>query len=121
MSHALRLARRGIYTTHPNPRVGCILVRDDRVIAEGWHEYTGGPHAEANALNNAGQDVSGSTCYVNLEPCSHSGRTPPCADALIKAGISKVHVALQDPNPSVSGKGLQKLQQAGIETSRLES
>lgn len=117
MSHALQLAGRGLYTTHPNPRVGCVLVKDDQIIAEGWHEYTGGPHAEVNALNNAKGDVSGSICYVTLEPCSHTGRTSPCADTLVEAGIKKVITAMLDPNPEVCGQGMQKLEQAGIETS----
>ena len=115
MSRALQLARRGLYTTHPNPRVGCVLVKDDRIIAEGWHEYTGGPHAEVNALNNAQADVTDATCYVTLEPCCHSGRTPPCTDALIKAGIKKTIIATLDPNPEVAGQGRDKLEQAGIE------
>lgn len=114
MSRALQLARRGLYTTHPNPRVGCILVKNDRVIAEGWHEYTGGPHAEANALKNSSDDVKDATCYVTLEPCCHSGRTPPCTDALIEAGIKKTVAAMLDPNPAVSGQGKDILLQAGI-------
>lgn len=114
MSRALQLARRGLYTTHPNPRVGCVLVKDDRIIAEGWHEYAGAPHAEVNALHNARADVTGATCYVTLEPCCHSGRTPPCTDALIKAGIKKTITASLDPNPAVAGQGRTKLEQAGI-------
>ena len=114
MSRALQLAGRGLYTTHPNPRVGCVLVRDDSIIAEGWHEYTGGPHAEVVALNNARTEVAGATCYVTLEPCSHSGRTPPCTDALIKAGIKRTIAAMLDPNPAVAGQGRNKLEQAGI-------
>ncbi|MBF8270259.1 MAG: pyrimidine deaminase, partial [Gammaproteobacteria bacterium] len=114
MSRALQLAGRGLYTTHPNPRVGCVLVHDDRIIAEGWHEVTGGPHAEIVALNNASADVTGSTCYVTLEPCCHSGRTPPCTDALIKAGIKKTIAAILDPNPAVAGQGRNQLELAGI-------
>ena len=114
MSRALQLAGRGLYTTHPNPRVGCILVRDDRIIAEGWHEYTGGPHAEVAALNNANAEAAGSTCYVTLEPCCHSGRTPPCTDALIQAGIKKTIAAMLDPNPAVAGQGREQLERAGI-------
>lgn len=115
MSRALQLAGRGLYSTHPNPRVGCILVKDDRIIAEGWHEYTGGPHAEVNALRNTQSDVAGAACYVTLEPCCHSGRTPPCTDALIKAGIKKTIAAMLDPNPAVAGRGQDRLLQAGIE------
>ncbi len=118
MAQALRLAQRGLNTTTPNPRVGCVLVRDGRVIAEGWHEKAGGPHAEAAALNamvGAGGTAKGATAYVTLEPCSHFGRTPPCADALITAGGSRVVAAMRDPNPLVAGKGLAKLAAAGIE------
>lgn len=114
MARALQLARLGLYTTHPNPRVGCVLVKDDRIIAEGWHEYTGGPHAEVNALNNARSDVKDAACYVTLEPCCHSGRTPPCTDALIKAGIKRTVAAMLDPNPAVAGAGGTALEQAGI-------
>lgn len=116
MSRALQLARRGLYSTHPNPRVGCVLVRDGRIIGEGWHEIAGGPHAEVNAINNAQADSAGASCYVTLEPCSHTGRTPPCVDALIEAGIEKVIAAMPDPNPLVAGEGLSRLEQAGIET-----
>ena len=114
MNRALYLARKGIYSTHPNPRVGCILVKSGRIISEGWHEFSGGPHAEINAINNSAEPVDGSTCYVTLEPCSHVGKTGPCADALIEASISKVIIAMQDPNPEVSGTGIKKLKQAGI-------
>ncbi len=117
MAHALRLAERGLFTTDPNPRVGCVLVRDGEVVGEGWHERTGEPHAEINALHAAGDQAANATAYVTLEPCCHQGRTPPCTDSLIKAGVSRVIVAMQDPNPQVAGKGLQILQQAGIETS----
>ncbi len=121
MSRALQLARRGLYSTDPNPRVGCVLVKDDVVLSEGWHQKAGQPHAEIEALNNAKQNhtsgnVSGATCYVTLEPCAHHGRTPPCTESLINAGIGKVIVAAIDPNPSVAGKGLQQLKAAGIET-----
>lgn len=115
MARALQLARNGIYTTHPNPRVGCVLVRDDLIIGEGWHVKAGGDHAEIAALKNA-ENAQGATAYVTLEPCSHHGRTPPCADALIKAGVSKVVAAMQDPNPLVAGNGLARLRDAGIET-----
>ncbi|MEE9351986.1 MAG: bifunctional diaminohydroxyphosphoribosylaminopyrimidine deaminase/5-amino-6-(5-phosphoribosylamino)uracil reductase RibD, partial [Thiotrichaceae bacterium] len=101
----------------PNPRVGCIITKDDTIIAEGWHERAGEPHAEINALKHlTAEQSSGATAYVTLEPCSHIGRTPPCSQALIKAGIKRVVVAMQDPNPLVAGKGLQQLREAGIET-----
>lgn len=115
MARALQLARNGIYTTHPNPRVGCVLVRDNRIIGEGWHIKAGGDHAEIVALK-AAANAQGATAYVTLEPCSHHGRTPPCADALIKAGVRKVVAAMRDPNPLVAGSGLSRLQEAGIET-----
>jgi diaminohydroxyphosphoribosylaminopyrimidine deaminase/5-amino-6-(5-phosphoribosylamino)uracil reductase len=115
MARALQLARHGIFTAHPNPRVGCVLVRDDQIIGEGWHARAGGDHAEIAALKNA-KNVQGATAYVTLEPCSHHGRTPPCADALIKAGIGRVVAAMQDPNPLVAGNGLARLREAGIET-----
>ncbi|WP_394752485.1 bifunctional diaminohydroxyphosphoribosylaminopyrimidine deaminase/5-amino-6-(5-phosphoribosylamino)uracil reductase RibD [Crenothrix sp.] len=114
MARALVLARQGIYSTDPNPRVGCVLVKNNAIIGEGWHVKAGFPHAEAEALKNT-QDAKGATAYVTLEPCSHYGRTPPCCDALIAAGISRVVVAMQDPNPLVAGQGLKKLQAAGIE------
>lgn len=117
MARALRLAVRGLYTTTPNPRVGCVLVRDGRIVGEGWHEKAGQPHAEVHALAAAGELARGATAYVTLEPCSHFGRTPPCADALIKAGVNRVVAAMQDPNPEVAGKGLERLRLAGIETS----
>ena len=115
MAQALHLAERGLYTTSPNPRVGCVLVRDGKVVGEGWHERAGGPHAEAVALRMAGEAARGATAYITLEPCSHFGRTPPCADTLIAAGVSRVVAAVQDPNPQVAGQGLAKLRAAGIE------
>ena len=115
MARAFRLAERGLYTTSPNPRVGCVLVKDGKVVGEGWHERAGEQHAEAHALRAAGKSALGATAYVTLEPCSHHGRTPPCADALIVAGVSRVVAAMQDPNPLVAGQGLQKLRAAGIE------
>ncbi len=115
MAQALRLAERGLYTTSPNPRVGCVLVRDGDVVGEGWHERAGEPHAEVLALRAAGEAARGATAYVTLEPCSHHGRTPPCADALIAAGVARVAVAVQDPNPRVAGQGIAKLGAAGIE------
>lgn len=113
--NALRLAERGLYTTTPNPRVGCILVRNGEVVGEGWHERAGEAHAEVMALREAGDRARGATAYVTLEPCSHHGRTPPCADALIEAGVRRVVAAMQDPNPRVSGRGLERLRAAGIE------
>ncbi len=118
MARALQLARRGLYCTSPNPRVGCVMVRDGRVIGEGWHEGAGLPHAEAVALDaivGAGDAAKGATAYVTLEPCSHFGRTPPCADALIGAGVARVVAAMQDPNPLVAGRGLAKLTAAGMD------
>lgn len=115
MHQAIELAGRGLYTTDPNPRVGCVLVMDGRVIADGWHERAGAPHAERHALANAGAAARGATCYVTLEPCSHTGRTGPCADALIAAGVKRVVAAMRDPNPLVAGQGLDRLRDAGIE------
>ncbi len=114
MARALRLAEKGMYTTTPNPRVGCVIVRDGRVVAEGWHEKAGSAHAEAAALDCAGGLARNATVYVTLEPCSHHGRTPPCADALIGARVGRVVVAMHDPNPLVSGAGVQRLRDAGI-------
>ncbi|MBD2814508.1 bifunctional diaminohydroxyphosphoribosylaminopyrimidine deaminase/5-amino-6-(5-phosphoribosylamino)uracil reductase RibD [Xenorhabdus sp. Flor] len=114
MSRALELAYQGRFTTSPNPNVGCVIVKDDQIIGEGFHLRAGEPHAEVHALRMAGNKAKGATAYVTLEPCSHHGKTPPCADALIAAGISRVVVAMQDPNPQVAGRGLYKLQQAGI-------
>lgn len=117
MQRAITLAKRGHYTCSPNPRVGCVLVKDDQVVGEGYHVKAGSGHAEVNALLMAGKAAAGATAYVTLEPCSHYGRTPPCAQALIEAGIDNVIVAMVDPNPAVSGRGLTLLSQAGI-TSR---
>lgn len=116
MQHALNLAENGLYTTAPNPAVGCVLVKEGRVVAEGWHEYAGGPHAEVVALRAAGEQAKGCVAYVSLEPCSHYGRTGPCADALITAGVTRVVCAMLDPNPLVAGNGLARLREAGIET-----
>ncbi len=115
MARALRLAERGRYTAHPNPVVGCVLVNNGKVVGEGFHEKTGQAHAEVNALQAAGRDARDSTAYVTLEPCAHHGKTPPCAAALIKAGVSKVIAAMQDPNQEVAGRGLQTLSDAGID------
>ena len=114
MARALALARRPFFAPHPNPRVGCVLVAGGVVVGEGWHEIAGEPHAEAHALSMAGARAAGSTAYVTLEPCSHFGRTPPCADALINAGVARVVMAMQDPNPHVAGQGIAKLRAAGI-------
>jgi len=114
MRRALELARRGLWTTDPNPRVGCVIAIGDRVIAEGWHERAGGPHAEAMALAAAGTAARGATAYVTLEPCCHYGSTPPCADALVDAGIARVVHAMGDPNPRVDGGGVARLKAAGI-------
>lgn len=116
MARALKLAARGRYTTDPNPNVGCVLVRDGEIVGEGWHEYAGGPHAEIHALRAAGERARGATAYVTLEPCAHQGRTPPCSQALIEAGVSRVVAAMTDPNPRVSGQGMAQLAAAGIDT-----
>ncbi len=115
MGRALQLASRGLYTTDPNPRVGCVIVREDRIVGEGWHRRAGEPHAEILALKEAGADAAGATAYVSLEPCCHDGRTPPCSDALISAGLSRVVIAMSDPNPQVAGGGIGRLQSAGID------
>lgn len=115
MAKALQLAERGRFTTKPNPRVGCVLVKDGRIIGEGFHEKAGFAHAEINALKNATEATHGATAYVTLEPCSHHGRTPPCCNALIEAGIKRLVVAMTDPNPLVAGQGLERCQAAGIE------
>jgi diaminohydroxyphosphoribosylaminopyrimidine deaminase/5-amino-6-(5-phosphoribosylamino)uracil reductase len=114
MAKALQQARKGWNTTHPNPRVGCVIVRDGKLLAQGFHEFPGGPHAEINALNNLAGDAKGATVYVTLEPCSHTGKTPPCADALIAAQPDTVVIAMQDPNPLVAGRGIARLKQQGI-------
>ena len=114
MSHALELAGKGRYTTHPNPRVGCVITRNGKVLGTGWHRQAGSPHAEINALNDASCDLRGATAYVSLEPCSHHGRTPPCTEAIIRSGISRVVIAAPDPNPQVSGAGIKALREAGI-------
>jgi diaminohydroxyphosphoribosylaminopyrimidine deaminase/5-amino-6-(5-phosphoribosylamino)uracil reductase len=117
MARALFLARKGLYTTDPNPRVGCVLVKDGKIIGEGWHKKAGLAHAEVEAINNATEDTTGTTAYVTLEPCSHHGRTPPCCERLVKAGIKRVVAAMQDPNPKVAGNGFAHLRAAGIEVS----
>ena len=115
MARALELAERGLYTATPNPRVGCVIVRDGATAGEGWHERAGAPHAEVNALAAAGARARGATAYVSLEPCVHRGRTGPCAEALIQAGVARVVAAFQDPNPLVGGKGLSLLRDQGID------
>lgn len=115
MRRALELAERGIATTHPNPRVGCVIAKDDRTIGEGWHEWAGEPHAEVMALRAAGNEATGATAYVTLEPCCHQGRTPPCVEALIAARVKRVVFAIRDPDPRVDGRGAERLRAAGIE------
>ena len=115
MARALRLAERGIYTTKPNPMVGSVLVRDGEIVGEGFHQRAGGPHAEIFALREAGDRARGATAYVTLEPCAHTGRTAPCADSLIEAGIARVVGAMRDPFPQVDGAGFDRLRAAGIE------
>ena len=114
MGRALQLARRGLRTTDPNPRVGCVIADGDRLVGQGWHEFAGGQHAEIAALNEASEPVRGMTAYVTLEPCAHHGRTPPCTQALIEAGIARVVVAVEDPHPQVDGNGLRQLREAGV-------
>jgi len=114
MAEAIRLAKKGLYTTDPNPRVGCVIVRDGEVVGRGWHKKAGSGHAEVNALKEAGERAKGACAYVTLEPCSHYGRTPPCAEALIDAGVSRVIAAMKDPNPAVSGRGFALLSAKGI-------
>lgn len=114
MAKALALAKKGSYTTDPNPRVGCVLVKHNKIIAQGWHQWAGQAHAEVEALKQT-MDAKGSTAYISLEPCNHQGKTPPCCDALIHANVARVVVAMQDPNPLVAGKGLEKLRQTGID------
>lgn len=116
MARAIRLAARGLYSTQPNPRVGCVLVKEDGIVGEGWHEAAGGPHAEIRALDHAGTKAAGATCYVSLEPCNHHGRTPPCTEALIQAGVGRVIAAMTDPDPRMGGKGLARLGEKGIDT-----
>jgi len=115
MARALRLAERGLFTTDPNPRVGCVIVNGGEIVGEGWHQRAGEGHAEVNALVDAGDRAKGADVYVTLEPCSHVGRTPPCADGLIKADVKRVFVAMQDPNPLVAGNGIKRLKDAGID------
>jgi diaminohydroxyphosphoribosylaminopyrimidine deaminase/5-amino-6-(5-phosphoribosylamino)uracil reductase len=117
MVRALELAALGLYTTDPNPRVGCVLANAERVVGEGWHQRAGEPHAEILALRAAGAQARGGTVYITLEPCSHTGRTPPCADALVAAGVARVVCCSRDPNPKVAGRGIDRLRSAGIAVS----
>lgn len=115
MTQAIELAKKGLFSTKPNPAVGCVIVKDDEVIGQGWHEKAGMPHAERVALAQADGLTEGATAYVTLEPCSHFGRTPPCADGLVEARVARVVVAMQDPNPLVAGQGIERIENAGIE------
>jgi len=115
MARAIQLAKKGLYTTQPNPRVGCVLVKQGNIVGEGFHYRAGEGHAEVNALRAAGDEAKGATAYVTLEPCSHYGRTPPCSEALINAGVTRVVAAMVDPNPQVAGRGMTMLREAGIE------
>jgi len=115
IQRTFQLARQGVGRVNPNPLVGTVIVKDDRVIAEGYHHFFGDDHAEVDALNNATEGVEGATVYVNLEPCAHHGKTPPCAERLVKAGVSKVVISMRDPNPEVSGKGINILRRGGVE------
>lgn len=117
MANALQLAARGLYSTSPNPRVGCVILREGELVGSGWHKMAGEPHAEIHALEEAGPQARGATLYVTLEPCAHHGRTPPCVDAIIASGVARVVAAMEDPNPLVAGRGLQALIDAGIQTS----
>ncbi len=114
MARAMRLAERGLFTTQPNPRVGCVIAHGGTVVGEGFHQRAGGPHAEIHALRAAGERARGASVYVTLEPCAHHGRTPPCAEALVAAGVARVVVAAEDPNPKVDGRGMARLRAAGI-------
>lgn len=121
MARALRLAARGLYTADPNPRVGCVLAQGEEVVGEGWHVAAGEPHAEVLALGAAGAGARGATAYVSLEPCCHHGRTPPCTDALVEAGVARVVGALRDPDPRVAGQGFAALEAAGVAVERLDA
>jgi diaminohydroxyphosphoribosylaminopyrimidine deaminase/5-amino-6-(5-phosphoribosylamino)uracil reductase len=116
MKRALTLAKKGLGKTRPNPAVGCVIVKDGIIVGEGWHKKAGGPHAEVHALEMAGENARGADLFVTLEPCSHTGKTPPCCEAVIRAKVKRVVVGMGDPNPQVNGSGLKALQQAGIET-----
>jgi diaminohydroxyphosphoribosylaminopyrimidine deaminase / 5-amino-6-(5-phosphoribosylamino)uracil reductase len=120
MRRAIELAERGRGTTYPNPLVGAVVVREGQVVGEGWHERRGGPHAEVNALRDAGERARRSTMYVSLEPCTHHGSTPPCVDAILDAGVERVVVGVRDPNPYVGGGGVESLREAGVDVEVLE-
>ena len=120
MAQALRLAEQGLYSAHPNPRVGCVVVAQGQVVGEGWHVRAGEPHAEVHALRQAGAQAQGATAYVTLEPCSHHGLTPPCAEALVQSGVQRVVIAMQDPNPQVAGRGIAHLRAQGIQVDLLD-
>ena len=115
MARALRVAENGLFTASPNPRVGCVLVTNDRIIGEGWHRRAGMPHAEIEALNSCSEDPRGATAYVTLEPCAHFGRTPPCCDRLVEVGVRRVVIGATDPNPLVEGRGISRMRAAGID------
>ncbi|NTS77065.1 bifunctional diaminohydroxyphosphoribosylaminopyrimidine deaminase/5-amino-6-(5-phosphoribosylamino)uracil reductase RibD [Catenovulum sp. SM1970] len=115
MARAIKLAKKALYTTSPNPRVGCVITQGETIVGEGYHIQAGEPHAEVHAMRAAGENANGATAYVTLEPCSHFGRTPPCALGLINAGVKKVVIGMTDPNPKVSGRGIKMLKDAGIE------
>ena len=115
MEHALALARKGVGLASPNPAVGCVIVRDGEIVGEGFHQYEWRDHAEIVALKSAGEKARAATLYVNLEPCNHTGRTGPCSEAIVAAGIHRVVAAMQDPNPATSGRGFERLEAAGIE------
>ena len=115
MRRALELSKKAVGFVNPNPLVGAVIVKDNRIIGEGYHEHFGGPHAEVNAFKSAKEDVEGATMYVTLEPCAHYGKTPPCADAIVRKKIAKVVIGMIDPNPLVAGKGIEILKRAGIE------
>ena len=115
MAHALQLARKGVYSTHPNPAVGCVIVNNGKIVGKGWHELAGQAHAEVIALKQAGNAATGATMYVTLEPCSHLGKTAPCVKSIVKSGISRVVIATEDPNPLVNRSGISELQRAGID------
>jgi diaminohydroxyphosphoribosylaminopyrimidine deaminase len=114
MKRAIKISKLGEFTTSPNPNVGCVIVKDNKIVGEGWHEQFGKNHAEINALNMAGKNAQNSIAYITLEPCNHFGKTPPCCDAIIKSGIKKVIISSLDPNPKVSGKGVLYLRKKGI-------
>ena len=121
LERALALARRGLFTAHPNPRVGCVIARGGEIVGEGWHRAAGEAHAEAHALAAAGARARGATAYVSLEPCCHHGRTPPCTEALIRAGVARVVAAVRDPDPRVAGRGFERLRAVGIAAGTLDS